>query len=208
MCAAPRTWDVQIPCYLVILVCCTKDLRCTDSLLSGRMWEPRMIKASRPIINRQVTERVAETCHSIFWALHAEHYWSFHPVVEGNHCGPTHQYVAGRHAGWPTGPSYVAHCSLSMPEDRKLCNSNCDILKFFFHFLKKVVCLLSSNRKDKYDAIKKYLCTDCPTPSQCVLARTLSKPQTVMAIATKIALQMNCKMGGELWSVEIPVSSF
>uniref|UniRef100_A0A8D0H2I2 Piwi like RNA-mediated gene silencing 1 n=1 Tax=Sphenodon punctatus TaxID=8508 RepID=A0A8D0H2I2_SPHPU len=68
-----------------------------------------------------------------------------------------------------------------------------------------VVCLLSSNRKDKYDAIKKFLCTDCPTPSQCVLARTLSKPQTVMAIATKIALQMNCKMGGELWSVEIPL---
>uniref|UniRef100_A0ACB8FYK3 Piwi-like protein 1 n=1 Tax=Sphaerodactylus townsendi TaxID=933632 RepID=A0ACB8FYK3_9SAUR len=70
-----------------------------------------------------------------------------------------------------------------------------------------VVCLLSSNRKDKYDAIKKYLCTDCPTPSQCVLARTLSKPQTVMAIATKIALQMNCKMGGELWSVEIPLKN-
>uniref|UniRef100_A0A8C3IPX6 Piwi like RNA-mediated gene silencing 1 n=1 Tax=Chrysemys picta bellii TaxID=8478 RepID=A0A8C3IPX6_CHRPI len=68
-----------------------------------------------------------------------------------------------------------------------------------------VVCILSSNRKDKYDAIKKYLCTDCPTPSQCVIARTLSKPQSVMAIATKIALQMNCKMGGELWSVEIPL---
>ncbi|XP_065548859.1 piwi-like protein 1 isoform X2 [Lathamus discolor] len=68
-----------------------------------------------------------------------------------------------------------------------------------------VVCVLSSSRKDKYDAIKKYLCTDCPVPSQCVIARTLSKPQTVMAIATKIALQMNCKMGGELWSVEIPL---
>uniref|UniRef100_A0A8C3PIK8 Piwi-like protein 1 n=1 Tax=Calidris pygmaea TaxID=425635 RepID=A0A8C3PIK8_9CHAR len=67
------------------------------------------------------------------------------------------------------------------------------------------VCVLSSSRKDKYDAIKKYLCTDCPIPSQCVLARTLSKPQTGLAIATKIALQMNCKMGGELWSVEIPV---
>ncbi|XP_033924233.1 piwi-like protein 1 isoform X2 [Melopsittacus undulatus] len=67
------------------------------------------------------------------------------------------------------------------------------------------VCVLSSSRKDKYDAIKKYLCTDCPVPSQCVIARTLSKPQTVMAIATKIALQMNCKMGGELWSVEIPL---
>uniref|UniRef100_A0A672UWR8 Piwi-like protein 1 n=1 Tax=Strigops habroptila TaxID=2489341 RepID=A0A672UWR8_STRHB len=71
-----------------------------------------------------------------------------------------------------------------------------------------VVCVLSSTRKDKYDAIKKYLCTDCPVPSQCVVARTLSKPQTAMAIATKIALQMNCKMGGELWSVEIPVIKY
>ncbi|XP_034872704.1 piwi-like protein 1 isoform X5 [Mirounga angustirostris] len=68
-----------------------------------------------------------------------------------------------------------------------------------------VVCLLSTNRKDKYDAIKKYLCTDCPTPSQCVVARTLGKQQTVMAIATKIALQMNCKMGGELWRIDMPL---
>lgn len=79
--------------------------------------------------------------------------------------------------------------------------------KDFFFFPLKVVCILSSSRKDKYDAIKKYLCTDCPIPSQCVIARTLSKPQSCMAIATKIALQMNCKMGGELWSVEIPVSN-
>ncbi|XP_061663732.1 piwi-like protein 1 [Syngnathoides biaculeatus] len=68
-----------------------------------------------------------------------------------------------------------------------------------------VVVVLSSNRKDKYDCVKKYLCVDCPTPSQCVLARTLSRPQALMTIATKIVLQMSCKMGGELWSVEIPL---
>ncbi|XP_010132094.1 PREDICTED: piwi-like protein 1 [Buceros rhinoceros silvestris] len=68
-----------------------------------------------------------------------------------------------------------------------------------------VVCVLSGIQKEKYDAIKKYLCVDCPIPSQCVLARTLSKPQTAQAIATKIALQMNCKMGGDLWAVEIPL---
>uniref|UniRef100_A0A8C9STC4 Piwi-like RNA-mediated gene silencing 1 n=1 Tax=Scleropages formosus TaxID=113540 RepID=A0A8C9STC4_SCLFO len=68
-----------------------------------------------------------------------------------------------------------------------------------------VVCVLPSNRKDKYDCVKKYLCVECPTPSQCVLSRTLSRPQTLLTIATKIALQMNCKMGGELWSVEIPL---
>ncbi|KAE8628028.1 hypothetical protein XENTR_v10007275 [Xenopus tropicalis] len=68
-----------------------------------------------------------------------------------------------------------------------------------------VVCVLSSIHKEKYDSIKKYLCLQIPTPSQCVVARTLSKPQTVLSVATKIAMQMNCKMGGELWSVEIPL---
>ncbi|XP_075705350.1 piwi-like protein 1 [Rhinoderma darwinii] len=68
-----------------------------------------------------------------------------------------------------------------------------------------VVCVLSSNNKMKYDSIKKFLCLDSPIPSQCVIARTLSKPQTVLSICTKIALQMNCKLGGELWSVEIPL---
>ncbi|CAB1319687.1 unnamed protein product [Coregonus sp. 'balchen'] len=68
-----------------------------------------------------------------------------------------------------------------------------------------VVVVLPSNRKDKYDSVKKYLCVDCPTPSQCVLARTIAKQQALMTVATKIALQINCKMGGELWSVEIPL---
>eukprot|EP00063_Salmo_salar_P052476 XP_014027311.1 PREDICTED: piwi-like protein 1 [Salmo salar] len=68
-----------------------------------------------------------------------------------------------------------------------------------------VVVVLPSNRKDKYDSVKKYLCVDCPTPSQCVVARTLAKQQALMTVATKIALQINCKMGGELWSVEIPL---
>ncbi|XP_070759890.1 piwi-like protein 1 isoform X2 [Enoplosus armatus] len=71
--------------------------------------------------------------------------------------------------------------------------------------IQMVVVVLPSNRKDKYDSVKKYLCVDCPTPSQCVISRTLSRPQTLMTVATKIALQMVCKMGGELWSVEIPL---
>ncbi|XP_056274404.1 piwi-like protein 1 [Pseudoliparis swirei] len=68
-----------------------------------------------------------------------------------------------------------------------------------------VVVVLASNRKDKYDSVKKFLCVDCPTPSQCVVARTLARQQALMTVATKIALQMACKMGGELWSVEIPL---
>uniref|UniRef100_A0AAY5L230 Piwi-like protein 1 n=1 Tax=Esox lucius TaxID=8010 RepID=A0AAY5L230_ESOLU len=81
------------------------------------------------------------------------------------------------------------------------------ILNVVLHvkFVAAVVVVLPSNRKDKYDSVKKYLCVDCPTPSQCVVARTLSRQQALMTVATKIALQMNCKMGGELWSVDIPL---
>ncbi|XP_053476077.1 piwi-like protein 1 [Ictalurus furcatus] len=59
---------------------------------------------------------------------------------------------------------------------------------YVYKVLKQVVVILSANRKDKYDCVKKYLCVDCPTPSQCVVARTLSRPQTLMTIATKISL--------------------
>ena len=32
----------------------------------------------------------------------------------------------------------------------------------------KVICILPSNRKDRYDAIKKYCCVECPGMSLCV----------------------------------------
>ncbi|XP_030056067.1 piwi-like protein 4 [Microcaecilia unicolor] len=70
-----------------------------------------------------------------------------------------------------------------------------------------VLCILSSNQKDCYDAIKKFLNFDRPTPSQCVTVRTLSRQQMLMSVATKIAMQIICKIGGELWAVEIPLKS-
>ncbi|XP_029064554.1 piwi-like protein 4 [Monodon monoceros] len=70
-----------------------------------------------------------------------------------------------------------------------------------------VMCILPSNQNSYYDSIKKYLISDCPVPSQCVLAQTLNKQGMLMSIATKIALQMTCKLGGELWAVEIPLKS-
>ncbi|XP_047548227.1 piwi-like protein 4 isoform X4 [Lutra lutra] len=70
-----------------------------------------------------------------------------------------------------------------------------------------VMCILPSNQKSYYDSIKKYLSSVCPVPSQCALTRTLNKQGMVMSIATKIAMQMACKLGGELWAVEIPLKS-
>ncbi|ELK27885.1 Piwi-like protein 4 [Myotis davidii] len=70
-----------------------------------------------------------------------------------------------------------------------------------------VMCILPSAQQSYYESIKKYLSSDCPVPSQCVLVRTLSKQGMMMSIATKIAMQMTCKLGGELWAVEIPLKS-
>jgi aubergine-like protein len=70
-----------------------------------------------------------------------------------------------------------------------------------------VLVVLPSNRKDRYDSIKTVCCVDMPVPSQVVLGRTLSKKQMLMSVATKIAIQLNCKMGGEVWAVEMPIKN-
>jgi aubergine-like protein len=38
-----------------------------------------------------------------------------------------------------------------------------------------------------------------------ILGRTLSKPKMLMSVATKIAIQINCKLGGEVWALDIPL---
>lgn len=67
------------------------------------------------------------------------------------------------------------------------------------------VFILSSNRKDRYDAIKKQCCLDLAVPSQCLLVKNIKDAKKAMAVITKIAIQMNCKLGGEIWGVSIPI---
>lgn len=44
-------------------------------------------------------------------------------------------------------------------------------------------------------------------PSQVVVSRTLSKKQMLMSVCTKIGIQLNCKLGGEVWAVDIPLTN-
>ncbi|XP_071559445.1 piwi-like protein Siwi isoform X2 [Temnothorax nylanderi] len=67
-----------------------------------------------------------------------------------------------------------------------------------------VFCVVSNNRSDRYSAIKKKCCVDRPVPSQVCMSRTMTH-KNVTSIATKIAIQMNCKLGGAPWFVEIPL---
>ncbi|KAM5170425.1 piwi-like protein 2 [Mantella aurantiaca] len=67
--------------------------------------------------------------------------------------------------------------------------------------------VISGNRDDLYGAIKKLCCVQTPVPSQVVNTRTISNPNKLRSIAQKILLQMNCKLGGELWGVDIPLKN-
>ncbi|XP_069969548.1 piwi-like protein 2 [Penaeus vannamei] len=68
-----------------------------------------------------------------------------------------------------------------------------------------VLLILPNNRADRYSAIKRHASVKMGLPSQCVLSRTLFKKQRLMSVATKVAIQMNCKLGGEPWNVAIPI---
>nr|BAI67940.1 DjPiwiC [Dugesia japonica] len=71
-----------------------------------------------------------------------------------------------------------------------------------------VVTILSAVREDRYNAIKKHCYVDCPVPSQVVLAQTLKEGPKLNSVAVNIALQINAKLGGELWAVKIPIKKF
>jgi aubergine-like protein len=53
-------------------------------------------------------------------------------------------------------------------------------------------------------AIKKMSCVEYPVPTQLMLHKSLIS-ENVMSIATKVAIQINCKVGGAPWTVDIPV---
>ena len=68
-----------------------------------------------------------------------------------------------------------------------------------------IMCVVPNNNLDRYSAIKKKCCVDRPILSQVVLTKTImAKGRPNLTAATKIAIQMNCKLGGAGWTVEIP----
>ncbi|NXT91881.1 PIWL2 protein, partial [Anhinga rufa] len=72
--------------------------------------------------------------------------------------------------------------------------------------LQLVLCIISSNREDLYVAIKKLCCMQLPIPSQVINAQSLTGQSGKMrSVVQKVLLQMNCKLGGELWGVDIPL---
>ncbi|XP_016658527.1 piwi-like protein Siwi isoform X1 [Acyrthosiphon pisum] len=63
-----------------------------------------------------------------------------------------------------------------------------------------ILCI--TNRNDHYHVIKRQLCVNRAVPSQVVSNRQIEKNN--MSVCTKIAIQINCKLGGAPWRVVIP----
>ncbi|XP_076054688.1 argonaute 3 [Oratosquilla oratoria] len=80
-------------------------------------------------------------------------------------------------------------------------------LKQHYHRnLQMAVIIFPTQREDRYSAVKKLACAELSLPTQCINSRTIGQENRLRSVVQKIALQINCKLGGELWALKIPLS--
>jgi aubergine-like protein len=73
-------------------------------------------------------------------------------------------------------------------------------------FVFQVVTIFSGpQRADRYAAVKKLCYIEKSFNSQCIMQKSLSNEKRMQAVCQKIVLQMNCKLGGELWGCKVPM---
>ena len=70
-----------------------------------------------------------------------------------------------------------------------------------------IVCIVPNTNKDVYDSIKRTCCIEHGIPSQVVTSNIMNMQNMnkTKSVVTKVAIQINCKLGGEIWGVTIPV---
>ena len=66
-----------------------------------------------------------------------------------------------------------------------------------------VVMIMPSPRDDRYSAVKKLCSVEMPVPSQVINYKTLSNEKKASSVVQKVVLQMNCKLGGQLWGCQM-----
>lgn len=68
-----------------------------------------------------------------------------------------------------------------------------------------IMCVVSNNQGDRYATIKKRCYLDHGIPSQVIVHRTITPKDKskgisgLLSVATKVAIQMNAKLGGLPW---------
>lgn len=75
---------------------------------------------------------------------------------------------------------------------------------------KLIMVVLPNNSADRYAAIKKLTCVQNAIPTQIMVQKTMQPKKgnigAVKSVATKVLIQMNCKLGGAAWMVKMQVS--
>jgi aubergine len=89
-------------------------------------------------------------------------------------------------------PTYVAHIEQVMSKDPKL-----------------IMIVVPNNAGDRYAAIKKLTCVNRAIPTQVIVSKTMMPKKGnmggVKSIATKVMIQINCKLGGAPWMINFPL---
>ncbi|XP_063698509.1 protein aubergine-like [Culicoides brevitarsis] len=73
-----------------------------------------------------------------------------------------------------------------------------------------IMLIISNNNPGRYSAIKKRCCVDRAIPTQVIVQKTITPKdgnmRGLMSVATKVAIQLNCKLGAAPWFVKLPLS--
>jgi len=72
--------------------------------------------------------------------------------------------------------------------------------------LQMLFVILPNKTPEPYGTVKKRLAVDFGIPSQCFVSRNVTS-KGLMSIATKVVVQMNAKLGGEPWTIKIPLKN-
>uniref|UniRef100_T1GQW9 Piwi domain-containing protein n=1 Tax=Megaselia scalaris TaxID=36166 RepID=T1GQW9_MEGSC len=66
--------------------------------------------------------------------------------------------------------------------------------------------LVPNNNAERYGTIKKRTCVDRAIPTQVVTSKTANNQRGLMSVATKVAIQINCKLGCAAWMIDLPLN--
>lgn len=69
-----------------------------------------------------------------------------------------------------------------------------------------ILCLVPNNNAERYASIKKKGCLERAIPTQVITQKSAGNQRGLMSIATKVAIQINCKLGYTPWMIDLPLS--
>ncbi|EFN87544.1 piwi-like protein Ago3 [Harpegnathos saltator] len=80
-----------------------------------------------------------------------------------------------------------------------------EVRRHFNNDYELAVVVFPTNRTDRYSSLKRLCCVEKPIASQVIITKTIANAAKLKSVTEKIMLQINCKLGGALWTVALPL---